>query len=78
MADESNPKGTLTVSVVLAAFDAAADMYRRLNHGLTTRHVSFIEGMECTKDEAVKLVAKLRDGNPNHTITAHWTGGTNL
>ena len=78
MAADTAPKGSLTVSVVLAGFDAASDMYRKLNHGLVERHVSFVEGLECTREEADKLVRRLREGNPNATITAGWTGSTNL
>lgn len=78
MAEVTSPKGTLNVSVSLMAFDAASDMYRKLNHGLVERSVSFIDGLECTKDEAEKLVGRLRQGNPNLTITAGWHGATNL
>lgn len=74
----SEPKGTLTVSVEVMAFDPAADMYRRLNHGLVQRNVSFIEGMECTKAEAEALVDKLRKANPNHHLVAGWTGASVL
>jgi hypothetical protein len=76
--ESTGPKGSLTVSVELSAFDAASDMYRKLNHGLVVRSVSFIEGLECTKEEAEKLVQRLREGNPNLTLTAGWTGATHL
>lgn len=78
LSNDNGPRGSLTVSVELAAFDAASDMYRKLNHGLVVRPVSFIEGLECTKAQAEALVRRLREGNPNATLTAGWTGSNVL
>lgn len=78
MADEERkPKGMLTINVSLRLPASGDSIYRMLNHACLETRVTVLT-QDCTQDEALQIVQKIRAANANNTFHATWVGANEI